>query len=114
MNAKKYNYRGGYYTINELAEIAGLPAKMVRRRINTGWGVDRAVNERPMEQKGRPRKINNDCALWGHDCFNCPLRECNDSRPVRNGEVKDVPERIGKKIDYNDQTYHINLDRVRL
>lgn len=50
-----------------------------------GWSIEKAV-ETPSRNKDHKKKLVN-CDDWGNDCFNCPLPECNDDRPVRAGEI---------------------------
>ena len=40
----KYEYKGKNYTATELSVISGLAADAIRRRINSGWSVEKAIN----------------------------------------------------------------------
>lgn len=39
----KYNYKGGWYTPDELAEMSGLSAQTIRDRLRRGYSVEECV-----------------------------------------------------------------------
>lgn len=48
-----HEFRGVRYSIPELAEMSGVPAKVVRARIRIGWTIEQAVTVPTIQQRRR-------------------------------------------------------------
>lgn len=42
--ARKYKYKGEYYTIKELSKISNISPSAIQNRINSGWSIECAVD----------------------------------------------------------------------
>lgn len=81
--AKKYKYKGRYYTVKQLIQFMRIKGETVsessfRSRIQRGWDIDRVMTtafgiktKKTAVAKPKPAKVS-----CNHDCFNCPFPDC--------------------------------------
>ena len=46
----KYNYRDGWYTINELADMSGIAPPTIRDRLRRGYSLEQAISLNPVKE----------------------------------------------------------------
>lgn len=57
----KYEFKGGWYTPNELSEMSGIPAHTIRDRLRRGYSIEEAITEVPTQTSV---KEFCDASLW--------------------------------------------------
>lgn len=57
----KYEFRGSWYTPNELSEMSGIPAHTLRDRLRRGYSIEEAVTTVPTQDSV---KEFCDASLW--------------------------------------------------
>ena len=107
--AIRYCYKGVWGTLPELAKACHVNPATVRSRMKRGYTFEQAVDRERWEAKAKKQEKASVCDAWGHDCFNCSLPDCNDDRPCRRGEVRDIPEYDGIFRGEQEKTYRVRL-----
>lgn len=57
----KYEYKGNWYSPNELSELSGIPAHTIRDRLRRGYSVEEAVKVMALQDSV---KAFADASLW--------------------------------------------------
>ena len=113
VTATRYCYKGIWGTLPELCEAAHKNPNTVRWRMRKGQTIEEAIDGELWQNLKKPKKSapqkTYSCDAWGHDCFNCKLPDCNDDRPCRRGEVRDIPEYDGIFRGEQEKTYRVRL-----
>lgn len=69
------NYKGGVYSIADLARMAGIARNTIDGRLASGWSVDQAV-ETPVQGKSRDTGKRKNIVAHGDALFNAALSIC--------------------------------------
>lgn len=112
MKTIKYNYKGIWATIPELAKLTGRNKETIRTRLKRGMTIEEAI-ESESRKSNKGIQEPGPCDAWGCDCFHCRLPDCIDNRPCRRNEVYLVPETEGIREAYETKEQKVFRKRKR-